>query len=360
MLSHRRAAVLVTWCDVCVFQFDNFGIIYQPSTPFLNNTVINLCTGNPTTGSPNPNTLVEEFPNGVGGVVSGWSISSSSQRWAQQSTFYFSYSATGPVSTSGTIAWATVISGVLTVLNTATPNVYTVIGMTATRQTTNFATTVSAPLTLVGAMMAGNNNNLLYVNSAVWPQGMDNQGWGYTTNVSSLFPTTATSSATLPANSYIQLVNGVIESSATQTVIYTNPKASFTAYMPGSSAPVAPSLPTSPVVVVTSSGSTGSPTTNPTTVSSSTGSSTTTTTTTTTSSSSSNSSNLSKGAIAGIVIGCSIGFGLLCALATVFLMMQTMRRDDHGRPMKQQQPTSEHSKVEGTTEDSRRGEVELH
>ena len=152
----------------------------MPSTPFLNNSVINLCTGNPTTGSPNPNTLVEEFPNGIGGVISGWSITTSSQRWAQQSSFYFSYSATGPVSSGGSVAWATVISGVLTVLNTATPGVYTIIGMVATRQTTNFQTTVSSPLTLVGAMMAGNNNNLLYINSATWPQGMDNQGWGYT------------------------------------------------------------------------------------------------------------------------------------------------------------------------------------
>ena len=344
----------------------SFGIIYQPSTPFLNNTVINLCTGNPTTGSPNPNTLVEEFPNGVGGVVSGWSITSSSQRWAQQSSFYFSYSAIGPVSTSGTTAWATVISGVLTVLNTATPSVYTIIGMTANRQTTNFASTVTTPLSLVGAMTAGNNNNLLYVNSAAWPQGMDNQGWGYTTNVSSLFPAAGSTAATLPANSYIQLVNGVVESSATQTVVYTNPTVSFTAYSTSAAAPTAPSLPTSPVVVATTPGSTSStagsttPTATPTsspasTVGTSTGTATTTTTTVYTSTSR---SGLSKGAIAGIVIGTSIGFGLLCALLTAFIMLQT-RRDD-SRPMKhaQQQP-SELSKVDNT-EDSRRGEVELH
>ena len=306
------------------FYFDNFGIIYQPSTPFLNNAVINLCTGNPTTGSPNPNTLVEEFPNGVGGVISGWSISSSSQRWLQQSSFYFSWSAAGPASSSGNAGWASVISGVLTVVNTATPNVYTIIGMTATRQTTNFGGTVTnVPLTLVGAMMAGNNNNLLYINSAIWPQGMDSQGWGYTSNASSLFPAANANSATLPANSNIQLLNGVMESSNQQTVLYANPLVSFTPHSSVSSPPASPSLPTSSSV----------------------------------SSGSSSNANLSKGAVAGIVIGCSIGFGLLCALCTAFLLMQSTRRDDH-HPMKQQ-PTSELSKVEGRTEDSRTGEVEL-
>ena len=109
--------------------------------------------------------------------------------------------------------------------------------------------------------------------------------------------------------------------------MYSNPTVSFTPYTTGSSAPTAPSLPTS-TYTTTNSGS----------------------------GSSSSGSNLSKGAIAGIVIGCSIGFGLLCALLTVFLMMQTRRRDDGGPVKRQYQPNSENSKIEGATEDSRRGE----
>ena len=303
---------------------------------------------------------MEEFPNGIGGVVSGWSITASSQRFALQSSFYFSYSATGPVSTTGTVAYATVISGILTVLNTSAPNVYSVIGMVATRQTTNFGGSVaSTPLTLVGAMMAGNNNNLLYLNSATWPQGMDNQGWGYTSNASTLFPSSAATSATLPANSYIQLVNGVVEASTQQSVIYSNPTVSFTAYSSTASPPTAPSLPTNPVVV-NSPSNPSNPSTTPSSTGSSAATGSTAGQTVIYTSSSSNDSNLSKGAIAGIVIGCSIGFGLLCALCTLFLATRTRRRD-HGKPMKAQyDANSEHSKVEGATEDSRRGELELH
>ena len=310
---------------------DNWGIIYVPATPWLNNSIINLCTGNPTTGSPNPNTLVEEFPNGIGGVISGWAVSSSSQRWAQQSTFFFNYSATGPFTSSGSTAWATVISGVLTVIATSTTNVYTIIGMTATRQTTNFANTVSTSLTLVGAMMAGNNNNMLYINSSTWPQGMDSQGWGYMSSAAALFPSAAGTSSILPANTSIQLVNGVLESSAGQSVLYTNPTVSFVAYSVGSSAPPSAALPSGPIVLSSSS------------------------------SSSSSGSSLSKGAIAGIVIGCSIGFGLLCAIAALLLTLQYVQRDEQdGGRMRKQQPVSELSKIEAPTEDSRTGELEMH
>ena len=267
----------------------------QVPTPYssTNSTLLNLCSGNPTTGSPHPDTLAEEYPGGILGVVSGFSISSSSQRFAIASSYYFAYSATGPVTVnpaSGavTTAWAISISGIVTaVALSSTPGVYQILTMTGTRSVTNFQQTVTSGISLVGQQMAGGNNNLLYLNSSMFPYGMDGSGWGYSVNGSyALLPSASSTGNTLTAGSNIQLISGVLEvSSAGQSTAYSSPTVSFSPYVGGS--PQTASLPSSGTIA-TSSGGSGS--------------------------------SLSKGAIAGVVIGCSIGVGLLCALC-VFLAM---------------------------------------
>ena len=375
------------------FYFDNYGILYTPSTPWLGAyPYINLCSGNPTTGSPNPDQLVEEDPvAGAMAIVSGWTINVQSQRFAQQVSFYFAFSAMGPLATNAaagtvTTAWSTIMYGTLTAIATSTPNVYTVIGIYGTRSTTNFVSAVTGPIQLVGAGMAGNNNNLLYVNSAAYPLGVDGSGWGYSSTSSALFPTSASSSATLAAGSYVNLISGLQEVGTGATSTYSSATMTISPY-PGAQPTV--SLPTTNVVSTFSGGSgggggvvyvnqtvyvnntvyinqtqtvyvnqtqtvyvnqtqtvyvnvtsPGSPGTN------------TTSTVYITSGSSSN-TNLSKGAVAGIVIGSSIGLSLLCVLCLVCLM--------RGRDDKVNKPITTYSKHEiGADNTSEASRIEGH
>ena len=220
------------------------------------------------------------------------------------------------VGSSITTPWAVLISGVATVIATPTAGVYQVIALYGTRSSTNFQQTVSGPISLVGVGLAGNNNNLLYVNSAQFPAGMDGQGWGYSSNASSLFPTASSPANMLAANTAVQLTNGLAENANGQSTAYSSPSITLVPWTPTATAPAA-ALPSSGVVASFSGGTVYVyqnqtvyvPQNNTVIV----------TQTVYVASNSSSGSSLSNGAIAGIVIGCSIGLSLLCVLVPAAL-----------------------------------------
>ena len=298
--------------------------MYNPPSgqPWLGSyTQINLCSGNPTSGSPNPNQLVEESPTGAMAVVSGWTINTQSQRFAQQVSFNFAYTAYGPLITSvsaGTVtmAWATVMQGTITCIATATAGVYQVIGLYATRSSTNFVSSaVTSSVSLVGPGFAGSNNNLVYINSSTYPLGIDGSGWGYVSNTTTMYPNTANNAATLAANTNVQLIDGLIESTGSRPTQYSSATMSFALY-PATVATVP--LPTSNSIAVfsgTGSGGGGTTVVNRTVYVNNT--ITVYVPVYVNNGSSSSGSSLSNGQVAGIVIGCSLGVGLLCCLCVL-------------------------------------------
>ena len=384
------------------FFFDNFGMVYLPSTPWLGTfPYINLCTSNPTTNSLNPDQLTEEDPlTGAVGVVNGWKVSLSMQRFVQQSSFYFSYSASGPLAvstTSGVInaPYSTVINGILTVVATSTAGLYQIINMYATRSSTNYnGATTTTPLSLVGVGMAGSNNNLLYVGNSQFPLGMDGQGWGVVSNQTSLYPTTVSSSTTLPAGTPVQWINGIVEVATGQSTPYNNPSMIIVPYSATAMATMA-TLPTSATVANFSSSIVYYPnntviiivnqtvvtyynTTTNTTVQIVTIQNNTVTTVyvpgqnnTVYVSSGTSGSSLSNGAVAGIVIGCSIGFALLCVLITIIFLRSAdngkqtndpQTRGEATRKLDESQPmeSSTVSRMEEAGVHDTRPEVEMH
>ena len=373
------------------YYFDADGIVYSPSTPWLGAySVLNLCTGNPTGGSTPDQLAEEDAVVGSMGVVSGFQVTTSMQPYAQQTSFYFCYSATGPLvpnTAAATVStgWATVITGTVTALLTPSSGVYQLIGLAATRTSTNFAgAAVSSPLSLVGAGLAGSNNNLLYINSSLCPLGIDGNGWGYTSTAPALFPLTATSSVTAPAGSYVRLANGVVETVSGQSTVYSNPSLTFVPYMTGS-APAC-SLPSSGTVATfPSSGTvyvnqtvyvpvnqtvyvpvnqTVYVTVNQTVyvpVNQTVYVPGQNVTTTVYASSGSSGSSLSNGAIAGIVIGCSLGVGLLVGVCCFILLrgVAVGKGGSSDASRFNSNRLSETSKVDHPTEDPTRREVEM-
>jgi len=254
---------------------------------------------------------------------------------------------------------------------------------------------VSSPISLLGAGMAGNNNNLLYINSGVFPLGMDGQGWGYSSTTATLFPTSPNSSSTAASSTPIQLISGTVESTATLSTAYSMPSMTFVPYV-GGSAPAC-ALPSTTVYTFSAGGTVYVNRTvyvnttvyvpvNNTVYVNVPGQNITTTvyvnqtvyvpgqnTTNTVyvnqtvyvpSSSSSSDTSLSKGAVAGIVIGCSIGLALLCLLCALVMLKSCTQKGDEKPVMvrgNQQSRASEASKIDNTAEPSGtgHGEVEL-
>ena len=258
------------------FFFDNYGILYTIGTPWLGTyPYINLCTSNAVLSSQANTQLAEEGYNSQLGQVVAQRITVTQNSFVQQSSWYFCYSASSVPSSNGAASYATTISGVLTGLATSDPNAFQLIYMSATRTSTNYnGQTVSTPVQLVAGA-----NNMLYIGSTSYPNGLDANGWAMLTQGQPYF---AAASSTVAVNSTIYLTPGV-ESANGLTTAYANPTLQLVAYSSSASAPSC-GVPSQQLY-----------------------------------SSSSSNANLSKGAVAGIVIGVSIGLSLLCVLCVVCL-----------------------------------------
>jgi len=223
--------------------------------------------------------LMEEVPvTGQLGEVIAQRIFVSQNTFAQQSSWYFCYSASGVPNGNGAASYATTISGVLTGLSTSDPTAFQLIYMSATRTSTNYnGQSVGTTVQLVAGA-----NNMLYIGSAAYPNGLYASGWAMLTQGQPYFPV---ASATVAVNSTIYLTPGT-ESANGLTTAYANPSLTLVAYTATASAPSC-GMPSQQVY---SAGS------------------------------SSSNANLSKGAVAGIVIGVAVGLSLLCVLCVVCLM----------------------------------------